>query len=89
MTDKITEQLQPYLEHPSKAISVSAHRIADLAVEVANGNLSESEFEELANDVVDAALAVEHADDIVNAANIEHTARTLIQLIPQIANALR
>lgn len=80
----IKNELNHYLTHPNQYVSKVATHILNLAKGLEAGQVTEDEFNELSQDILDTAHIAKASSDIKMQANIEKAVKAMIALLPKI-----
>ena len=83
-TKEIRKEMEEFLTHENQYVHECAERLSVLVEYLATDQISEDEFNELAEDVLDMERAAKAGKDVERAALIETGMRALISFLPQI-----
>lgn len=83
---EIKALLEHQLTNPDQHVSKVAHHVLNCAAALGRGEMSESEFTELVEDVMDTAHIAKATSDIVRVANIEQAYDLIIAILPQVVS---
>lgn len=81
---EIKTELEHYLTHPNQYVSKVARHVQNLAEGLAAGHVSEDEFNELTQDILDTAHIAKAADDVEMQARMETAVRAIVALLPKL-----